>query len=115
MSQRTQRVERLAREVLGELIHDLKDPRIGFVTISAVRVTPDLRHARAFVSVLGSDEDKAQTMRGLKSATPRLRSELGHEMRMRYVPDLVFELDDTAEQAQRLESLMRKLHDEDDR
>lgn len=113
MSQRTERVQKLARRVLGELIQQLKDPRIGFVTVSAVRVTPDLRHARAFVSVFGSDEEKEVTMRGLESAAPFLRSELGREMKMKYVPDLVFELDDTPEHAQRLESLMRKLHEDE--
>jgi ribosome-binding factor A len=106
-------VQKLARRVLGELIQQLKDPRIGFVTVGAVRVTPDLRHIRAFVSVLGSPEEVETTMRGLQSAAPHLRAEMGHEMKMKYVPDLVFELDDTPEHAQRLEELMRKLHDEE--
>ncbi|MDQ3878998.1 MAG: 30S ribosome-binding factor RbfA [Actinomycetota bacterium] len=114
MSQRTERVQKLARQVLGELIQQLKDPRIGFVTVTAVRVTPDLRHARAFVSVLGSDEERELTMRGLRSSASHLRAELGHEMKMKYVPDLVFELDETPEHAQRLESLMRQLHEEGD-
>ena len=72
MSQRTERVQRLARVVLGEEIQNLKDPRLGFATVTAVRITPDLRHARVFVSVLGSDDEKASTMAALKSATPVL-------------------------------------------
>ncbi|MFN2593740.1 MAG: 30S ribosome-binding factor RbfA [Actinomycetota bacterium] len=114
MSQRTERVQKLARKVLGELIQQLKDPRIGFVTVSTVRMTPDLRHARAFVSVMGADEEKEATMKGLLSAAPFLRAEMGREMKMKYVPDLVFELDDTPEHAQRLESLLRTLHEKED-
>jgi ribosome-binding factor A len=112
MSQRTEKVQRLAREVLGEEIQNLKDPRLGFVTVTAVRVTPDLRHARVFVSVLGSDDEKASTMAALKSATPVLRTELGHQVRMKYTPELVFELDTMADEAQRLQEILHRIEQE---
>ena len=113
MSQRTERVQKLAREVLAEEIRTLKDPRIGFATIVAVRVTPDLRHARVFVSVLGSPDEQEQTMKGLRSATPHLRGELGRQMRMKYLPELTFELDHGVEEAERVERLLRRIHREE--
>ena len=112
MSQRTERVQRLARVVLGEEIQNLKDPRLGFATVTAVRITPDLRHARVFVSVLGSDDEKASTMAALKSATPVLRTELGHQVRMKYTPELVFELDTMADEAQRLQEILHRIEHE---
>lgn len=114
MSQRTDRVQRLARRALSELIHDLKDPRIGFATVTQVRVTPDLRQARVLVSVLGTEEERAETMAGLESAKPFLRTELGHQVRMKYVPELTFELDDVAAGAARLEEILHKIHEDDD-
>ncbi|MGH2787995.1 MAG: 30S ribosome-binding factor RbfA [Actinomycetota bacterium] len=114
MSQRIERVQKVAREVLGEAIQNLKDPRIGFVTVTAVRVSADLRHARVFVSVLGDDEARQTTMAGLASATPHLRAELGHQMRIKYLPELIFELDTGPEVAQRVEQLIRKIHEEDE-
>jgi ribosome-binding factor A len=113
VTQRTERVQKLAKEVLGEAIQGLKDPRIGFTTITAVRVTRDLRYARVFISVLGSHDEQDATMRGLKSATPFLRGRLGKEMRVRYLPELVFELDHGPEEAERLERLLNKLHQDE--
>ena len=111
MTQRTERLQKLAKEVLGETIQSLKDPRIGFTTVTAVRVTRDLRSARVFISVLGSHDEQDQTMEGLKSATPFLRGQLGREMRVRYLPELTFELDHGPEEADRVERLLRKLHE----
>jgi ribosome-binding factor A len=113
MTQRTERVQKLAMEVLGEAIQNLKDPRIGFTTVTAVRVTRDLRYARVFISVLGSHDEQDATMRGLKSATPFLRGRLGKEMRVRYLPELTFELDHGPEEADRLERLLAKLHQDE--
>lgn len=113
MSQRTEKIQKLAKQVLGEAIHDLKDPRVGFVTITAVRVTPDLRHAHVYVSVLGTDDEQTMTMAGLRSASAHLRAELGRQMRLKYLPDLEFELDTGPEEAQRLEVLLKRIHDEE--
>src|ERR687891_995468 len=111
MSKRIERVQRLARQVLGEEIQNLKDPRIGFATVTLVRISADLRHARVLVSVMGSNEEQRQTMRGLESAKAYLRSELGRQMRLRYLPELSFELDHRAEEAEKLERLFRNLHE----
>ncbi|MGI8941953.1 MAG: 30S ribosome-binding factor RbfA [Actinomycetota bacterium] len=112
MSQRTDKVQRLAREVLGETIQNLKDPRLGFTTVTAVRITPDLRQARVFVSVLGSDEERESTMDALASATPVLRGELGRQVRMKYTPELLFHLDTSADEAQRLEEILHRIESE---
>jgi ribosome-binding factor A len=114
VSQRTEKVQKVAKEVLGRAIQDLKDPRVGFATVTAIRVSPDLRHARVFVSVLGTPEEQADTMAGLKSASPHLRGVLGQEVRMKYLPELVFELDTGADEAARLESLLQQIHDSED-
>lgn len=113
MSQRLEKVQKLARQVLGEAIQELKDPRIGFATVTAVRVSPDLRHAHVFVSVLGDADQQAATMEGLTSARPHLRAELGRQMRTKYLPDLIFEHDRGPETAQRIEDLLHKIHEHD--
>jgi ribosome-binding factor A len=114
VSQRTRRLEKLSAQVLSEEIARLKDPRIGFVTVTKVGISPDLHHAHVVVSVLGSDEARQDTMAGLASATPHLRTQLGAQVRLKFVPELTFELDHTAETAQRVESLIRRLHSESD-
>lgn len=111
MSQRTEKVQKLAKEVLGKAIQDLKDPRVGFTTVTAVRVTPDLRHARVFVSVFGSEEERSATMAGLESARPHLRQVLGREVRLKYLPEIVFHLDTGPEEAEHLEQVFRRLHE----
>jgi ribosome-binding factor A len=114
VSQRTRRLEKLSAQVLSEEIARLKDPRIGFVTVTNVRISTDLHNARVAVSVLGSNEAQQDTMAGLASAAPHLRTQLGAQIRLKFVPELTFELDHTAESAQRVESLIRRLHSESD-
>ena len=114
MSQRTEKVGKLARQVLGELVQGLKDPRIGFVTVTAVRVSPDLKLARVFVSVLGSEEEQKATMAGLDSAKSYLKTELSHQMRLKHTPELVLQLDRGAEEAQRLETIFHELQIQDE-
>jgi ribosome-binding factor A len=113
MTKRTEKVQKLARQVLGEAIQGLKDPRIGFATVTAVRVTPDLRQARVLISVFGSPEEQAETMKGLESAKPHLRAELGRQVRMKYLPELVFELDTHSEEAERLEKIFEEIHEQE--
>jgi ribosome-binding factor A len=113
MTQRTDKVSKLARQVLGEAIDSLKDPRVGFATITSVRVSADLRHAVVLVSVMGNKEEQANTMKGLESAKPYLRGELGRQVRMKYTPELHFHQDHGPEQAQRLEEIFRELHRND--
>jgi ribosome-binding factor A len=112
VSQRIEKIQKVAREVLGEAIQNLKDPRVGFTTVTKVRVSEDLRHARVLVSVMGSEQEQGSTMAGLRSASSFLRSELGKEMRIKYVPELSFELDTGPATAERVEELIRKIHEE---
>lgn len=105
---RSQRVEELAREVLGEAILELKDPRIGFVTVTGVKLSPDLRVARVFVSVFGSAEEREESIGAIQHAAPHLRSVLGREVRMRYLPQLEVVEDQTAQHGERIEQLLRE-------
>jgi ribosome-binding factor A len=101
------RVDEAVREVLGDAVtQDLKDPRVGFVTVTEVRTSPDLRHARVFVSVLGSPAEQQASLEGLRSAHGVLQARVARELRMKRTPALTFELDDTAERAARLEALL---------
>ena len=105
---RAERVERLAREVLGEALQDLKDPRIGFVTVTSVKMSPDLRQAKVFVSVLGSDEARAASMEAIRHAVPHLRATLGREVRLKFLPSLEVVEDTTAAYGERIEQLLRE-------
>lgn len=114
MSQRLRRVNESVKEVLAGLIVDLKDPRIGFVTVTDVRTTPDLRHAEVFYTVLpDDDETAAATAEGLDSAASMLRRELGSRLRMKNVPDLHFSTDPVPEHGRRIESLLRTQEETD--
>lgn len=113
MSQRVEKIQKMAREVLGESIQSLKDPRVGFVTVTEVRMTPDLRHAKVYVSVFGTDEERTSSLAGLNSAKPHLRSVLGRQVRTKYLPDLHFFLDNLPEEAEHLERIFQKIHEDD--
>jgi ribosome-binding factor A len=105
---RAERVERLAREVLGEALQDLKDPRIGFVTVTSVKMSPDLRQAKVFVSVLGADEARESSMEAIRHAVPHLRATLGREVRLKFLPSLEILEDTTAAYGERIEQLLRE-------
>src|ERR1700754_1003316 len=97
---RMRRVDEAVREVLGDAVsHDLKDPRVGFVTVTEVRTSADLRHARVYVSVFGTPEEQQATLEGLASAHGLLQSRIAGELRLKRTPALTFVLDDTAARA----------------
>src|ERR671921_1836543 len=100
MSDRMRRVNEAMREGLSDaLTQDLKDPRIGFVTVTAVETSPDLRHATVFVSVLGNDEEaKAESLAGLRSAHGFLQRRVAGELRLKHTPTLAFAYDPSIEQ-----------------
>ena len=101
------RVNEAMREVLSDaLTRDLKDPRVGFVTVTAVETSPDLRHARVYVSVLGTQEERAASLAGLQSAHGYLQARVASQLRMKHTPQLHFEEDDTARRADRIERLL---------
>jgi ribosome-binding factor A len=105
---RAERVERLAREVLGEALQGLKDPRIGFATVTGVKMSPDLRQARVYVSVLGSEEDRESSLAAIRHAAPHLRATLGREVRLKFLPVLDIVEDTTAAYGERIETLLRQ-------
>ena len=109
---RMRRVNEAVREVLSDAMKLLKDPRVGFVTVTDVRTSPDLRQAKVFVSVLGSDDERTATMDGLASAHGVLQTAVNRELRMKRTPTLDFVYDDTAERADRLERMLAEMeHD----
>lgn len=115
-SDRMRRVDGAVREVLGDAVsRDLKDPRIGFVTVTDVRTTSDLRHATVYVSVLGTPAEQEATLEGLRSAHGILQSRIAAELRMKRTPALQFALDHTAERAAQLEALIDEVVPHDDK
>lgn len=110
---RPSRVSEELREILAEEILKLKDPRVGFVTVTGVTVTPDLRLARVRYSALGDEAERRATAAALRSARGHLRQAIGHQVRMKVLPDLVFEEDEATETADRIETLLRKIKEED--
>jgi ribosome-binding factor A len=110
MSQRTDRVDELLRQEIGAIVaRDVADPRIGFATITKVETTPDLRHAKVWVSVIGQPAERQATVAALGRAMPFVRHELGKALRIRRIPDLHVHLDDTAERGTRVLQLLNEL------
>ena len=107
MTERMRRVNEVMREVIGGSISkDLQDPRIGFVTVTAVETSPDLRSARVFVSVLGDAKEREATLAGLRSSHGVLQSAIASQMRLKRTPTLSFHYDDTPERGVRLARLL---------
>jgi ribosome-binding factor A len=109
---RSERVAEEFREILAEEIPRLKDPRVGFVTITHVDVSPDLRRATVLYTVLGEDRDRRSTRAGLESARAHLRTSLGKQVRMRYTPELDFKEDVALGHVERVSELLRQIESE---
>jgi ribosome-binding factor A len=109
MSDRMERVAEEFREILAEEIPRLKDPRIGFITVTRVEVPPDLRKATVFYTVMGEDRDHRATRAGLRSARSHLRAVLGHQVRIKYTPELEFEEDVGLAQVERVTELLKQI------
>lgn len=112
---RPTRVSEELREILAEEIPRLKDPRVGFVTVLGVTMTPDLRHARVSYTSMGDERDRRATAAALNSARGHLRMVIGRQVRMKVLPDLEFEEDERERTAERIEELIRELHRQEDR
>lgn len=111
---RANRVAEQMKKELGDIIsRRLKDPRIGFVTVTDVEVTGDLQIAKIYVSVLGDDSKKEETLKGLEKAKGFIRSEIGKRIRLRKTPELEFHWDESFEQGARIDKLLHDLHKED--
>jgi ribosome-binding factor A len=102
----------MKQEIAEILMRKIKDPRIGFVTVTDVEVSHDLRNAKVFVSIYGGD--KKETLKGLESAMPFIRSELARRMRLRLVPELLFRFDPTLERGAHIMELLRSIEEEKD-
>jgi ribosome-binding factor A len=119
MFKRSEKVAEAIHELISQLlVKGLKDPRVGFVTITGVKVTDDLHQATIFFTVIGSDEEKKATGQGLQSARGFIRTEVGKSLRMRYVPELIFRYDESVAYGSHIESLLKEIgttDGEDDR
>jgi ribosome-binding factor A len=107
------RVNAAVREVLSEAVGELKDPRIGFVTVTGVKTTPDLRQAVVFVSVLGSERKREQSIDGLQAAHGLLQARIARELRLKRTPQLTFEYDPSVERGVRMTQLIDELAPDD--
>ncbi len=99
--------DQMKQEIADILMRKIKDPRIGFVTVTDVELSDDLKNAKVFVSIYGGD--KKETLKGLKSASPFIRSELGRRMTMRCVPEILFRFDDTVEKGAHIMELLHEI------
>ena len=105
---RMRRINEVLREVIGGAIAELSDPRIGFVTVTSVETSPDLRAARVHVSVLGSETEREETLAGLRSSHGVLQSKIAAETRMKRTPTLTFVYDETVEKGMRISQLLEE-------
>ena len=114
MSLRSNRVGEQMKKELSEIIgRKLKDPRIGFVTVTDVAVTGDLQQATVYISVLGDSKQREDTLKGLEKAKGFMRSEIGQRIRLRKTPELFFEFDESIDYGNRIETLISQIHAED--
>ncbi len=112
VSHRANRVaEEIKKEITQMLRDEIKDPRIGFVTVTGVEVSPDIRYAKVFVSILGGDEAKVQSMQALEKAKGFVRGELGKRMRLRYTPEVSFKFDPSIEHGAHIMKLLAEVKD----
>jgi ribosome-binding factor A len=108
---RAARVNEVVREALAEELERMSDPRLGFVTLTGVEVSPDIRYADVYYSAFGTDEEQAESSNALRSASPRLRAVLGKQVRLKFVPELRFHEDPAVAQGRRIEEVIRSIHD----
>ncbi|GAB3794853.1 30S ribosome-binding factor RbfA [Virgibacillus kimchii] len=108
---RAHRVAEQMKKEMGEILtRKIKDPRVGFVTVTDVEVTGDLQQAKIFISVLGDEKEKQDTLLGLSKAKGFIRSEIGQRIRLRKTPELIFEFDEALERGNRIETILRDLN-----
>jgi len=116
MGTRQRKIEEVLKvEVSDILRREFKDPRLGFLTITDAEISPDLRHAKVFVSVMGTDEERVANMAILKKAQHFVRQEFGKRVKMKVLPDIEFKLDTSVDQGVRIFELLEKIkHEEED-
>jgi ribosome-binding factor A len=110
MTQRTQKIDELLRQEIGQALErEVTDPRIGFVTVTNVETAPDLSRARVWVSIIGSESERKQTLQALRGAMPFIRRGLGSKIRLRRIPELDVRLDDSIERGTRVLQIINEL------
>lgn len=115
MVKRSDKVGEAIHKIISELlIKGLKDPRIGFLTITGVKLTPDLRQATVYFTVHGSEEDKKHSEAGLNSAKGFIRKEIGQALKMRFIPEIHFRYDNSLDYGQHIESILKEIEAKDD-
>ncbi|OUM97470.1 MAG: ribosome-binding factor A [Firmicutes bacterium ZCTH02-B6] len=110
---RRQRLQEEFKRETSDILQKMKDPRIGFVSVTDAEISQDLRHVKIFVSVFGSDDEKERTLAALEHARGFVRTELGRRIRLRHTPEVVFRLDDSIERGQRINQLLRSVATEE--
>ncbi len=111
---RAERLQGLLQKELSDIIHSsLKDPRVGFVSVTAVEVSRDLRHVKAFVSVMGNQGEQEETVAVLNKAADYIRTEIGKRVRLRHTPEIIFRLDRSIEHGTHINALLRRLEEEE--
>ena len=107
------RAERVGEQMKQEIMDIVKDPRVGFLTITDVELTNDLSQAKVYLTVLGNDKEVDNTFKALHKATGFIKSELGSRMRLRIIPELTFEYDESIEYGNKIERMIQELHKND--
>ncbi len=111
-SRRVEKLNKLIKEEVSDIIQkEIKDPRIGFVTVMRVEVSVDLRQAKVYISVYGGKKDKEKSMKGLESAKGYIQGEIGRRVRLRYTPEISFKLDESLEKGFRVLEIMKQMED----
>ena len=111
---RIEKIQEFIKQEISKLIlSELKDPRIGFATVTRVELTADLRHAKVYVSLMGSDEQKAGSWEGLRSSLGYMRSEVGKRIRLKFTPELSLHIDETLDYSSRIQELLLKIKQEE--
>ena len=114
-TQRPERVQEALRQEVSRIVHEeLKDPRLGFLTITKVELTKDLRHARIYFSVLGESKDKRLALNGLNSAKGYIKNLISERIKLRFMPEIAFKIDESLEHTQHIYDLLNKLKKERD-
>ncbi|WP_141433457.1 30S ribosome-binding factor RbfA [Bacillus sp. 03113] len=114
MSHRANRIGEQMKKELGEIIgRKIKDPRIGFVTVTDVQLTGDLQQATVYISVLGDELQRENTLKGLAKAKGFIRSEIGQRIRLRKTPEIIFEFDESIDYGNRIDLLLHQIHEDD--
>ena len=114
MTMRTERVASLLKEEVGMyLLREYRDSSLGFITVTDVHVTPDLRIAKIYVSIMGGKDVKGRTMKMLEANTPEIRSFIGGQMRLKFTPEVHFYLDETLDRVEKIDRLIKQLHKDD--